>query len=363
MKKYFGFIVFLLVIGITLSFGQGRNSPWHNSLVVAGTSELKGAVTCSTIDATIVNTTAAGDKGTAIQITQGTNALTGTLIGGSFGATNANVAAANGIIIGVEAKARAASPAGVGHTIGLLTGVYASADAKTKTATTLRGLEVSLDGAAGGTSTLATGVVINNNSSAVQTTSYGITLNDGEGSGGHKVFTSDILLQYGATVNNSSATLLTITETTVDIEGALTATSVTSDGAVAGTTINGTTGTLRVANLGFGNTAELHPLSIGGALVSGANRFTVDTLGTLAGGAYLRDTSSFSGTLATKAISIPGATANDFYFISKRIALGVSTDALVDTMGLAYMAKTDSLIVIRPVTSPSNAKFSWFRVK
>ncbi|MBE3139990.1 MAG: hypothetical protein IMZ53_05340, partial [Thermoplasmata archaeon] len=164
------------------------------------------------------------------------------------------------------------------------------------------------------------------------------------------------------------------TVASIDSSGNIVGVAGTFSGAVSGTTIGGTTATLRIANLGAGNTTEQHPLAVGGTLLADANRFTVDSLGnasavnqtitgTLTGSAVIRDTNSFSGTGVTKAIYISGATSSDIYFISKRIIQGVSTDALVDTMALGYMAKPDSLIVIRPVTSPSGSKFSWFRVK
>jgi hypothetical protein len=103
----------------------------------------------------------------------------------------------------IEAKARASSVAGTGGNIATLTGIYASADAKAKTATTLRGIEISLDGAAGGSSTTAQGIVIFNNSSATQTSSYAVDINGGTASG-HKAFTADIRLQNGETISNAT---------------------------------------------------------------------------------------------------------------------------------------------------------------
>jgi len=49
-----------------------------------------------------------------------------------------------------------------------------------------------------------------------------------------------LTLANGALIDNSTTALLTITEATVDIEGILTATSMSSDGAIDGTTITGT---------------------------------------------------------------------------------------------------------------------------
>lgn len=86
-------------------------------------------------------------------------------------------------------------------------------------------------------------------------------------------------------------------------------------------------------------------------------------------GGRIADTSAFSTTLASKAIYIPGATLNDVYFVSKRNIAGTSTTMPADSCLLSYMAKTDSLIVLRqpPGTSagllPSGTKFSWIRMK
>lgn len=62
------------------------------------------------------------------------------------------------------------------------------------------------------------------------------------------ITTADIRLQNGATINNTSADLLTITEATVDISGAFTASSVASDAAISGTDITGS-GTVQGADL------------------------------------------------------------------------------------------------------------------
>jgi hypothetical protein len=90
-----------------------------------------------------------------------------------------------------------------GAVAAVVTGGYFWADAKTKEATILRGVEVSLDGGAGGTSTTAQGVVIFNNSSATQTTSIGVDVNGGTPTG-HKAFTYDIRLQNGETLDNAT---------------------------------------------------------------------------------------------------------------------------------------------------------------
>ena len=87
-------------------------------------------------------------------------------------------------------------------------------------------------------------------------------------------------------------------------------------------------------------------------------------------GGRIADTSAFSTTLATKAIYISGATVNDAYFVAKRNVYGTSTATPTDSCSLSYMAKADSLIVMRQGTyaasggaMPSGTKFSWIRSK
>lgn len=85
------------------------------------------------------------------------------------------------------------------------------------------------------------------------------------------------------------------------------------------------------------------------------------------GTSYARfaDTSSFATPtgLFTKAIYVPGATTKDVYALTKRVIAGTSTAKPTDTTTLFYMAKTDSLIVMRDDTTTSGLKFSWIRVK
>jgi len=182
------------------------------------TSPTFGGTITSTapIDQTITGVAAAGDKAVNTSITQGTSALTGNLIAGAFVATNGTAAAANGVVYGIEAKARAATPAGAGNTIGRLTGVYASVDAKAKTATTMRAFEASLDGAAGGTSTEAVAFEAFNNSSATQTASYAFSANGGTASG-HKAYTADFRMQNGALLDNATNNAIKITENSEDL--------------------------------------------------------------------------------------------------------------------------------------------------
>ncbi len=154
-------------------------------------------------------TAAAGAIGYDVQITQGSTALTGTLRGIYSVATNGTTAA-TGTIRGAEIKARAADPSNVGANAAMLEGILVSADAKNKTATGLRGIHIQVDGAAGGSSTLAQGLLINNNSSAVQTTSYAVDINEGTASG-HKAFTADIRLQNGETIDNATNGTVAVT--------------------------------------------------------------------------------------------------------------------------------------------------------
>jgi len=166
------------------------------------------------IDQVLTNTTAAGDQGIYAAVSQSSTALTGTLRGGYFVATN-GTGAATGTVRGVEAKARAYSDTtGAGGNAAMLEGILISADAKKETVTGLRGLHVQLDGYAGSTTTLVEGVLINNNSSGTQTTAYAISINEGHLSG-HKVFTRDILLQNGETIDNATDGTVAITSAVI----------------------------------------------------------------------------------------------------------------------------------------------------
>lgn len=130
-------------------------------------------------------------------------ALTGNLRGAYFVATNGQTAA-TGTIRGIECKARAATSSNVGANVATLEGAYINADAKTKDVTLMRGAQIVLDGAAGGTTTTAIGLEINNNASNTQTTSYAISINEGSPSGKH-AFTGDIRLQNGAIISNATS--------------------------------------------------------------------------------------------------------------------------------------------------------------
>jgi len=197
-------------IGTGWDYGLNTSSPVN----IASASAL---TTNGVIDQTIVDIAAGGDKAVNTSITQGSSALTGNLIAGAFVATNGTAAAADGVIYGIEAKARAATSGGTGNTIGRLTGVYASVDAKVKTATTMRAFEASLDGAAGGTSTEAVAFEAFNNSSSTQTASYAFSANGGTASG-HKVYTADMRMQNGALIDNAVDGVLEINEASDELK-------------------------------------------------------------------------------------------------------------------------------------------------
>jgi hypothetical protein len=163
------------------------------------------------------NAVAAGENGLSVWIGQANGtALTGTLRGAYIQAVN-GTAAASGTVRGIECKAKSATGAAL---LAGLTGIYISADPKNGNTTAMRGLEVSLDGDSGGTATTVQGIVIFNNSSGTQTTSYALDINGGTASG-HKVFTTDIRLQNGETIDNSTDGTLNLTATTVKATGIL----------------------------------------------------------------------------------------------------------------------------------------------
>lgn len=171
------------------------------------------------VDTKQVSEVANGASGVYAQITQGSTALTGTLRGLYAVATNGTTTG-TGTIRGAEIKARAADAAGVGANVAGLTGVYVSVDVKAKVGTTIRGFEVSLDGGAGGSSTLAQGLVIFNNSSAAQTTAIAVDVNGGTPTG-HKAFTADFRLQNGALVDNAVSGVLAFTVAAITFSGTL----------------------------------------------------------------------------------------------------------------------------------------------
>lgn len=213
------------------------------------------------IDQTLTNTAAAGDQGIYAAISQSSTALTGTLRGGYFVATN-GTGAATGTIRGVEAKARAYSDTtGGGGNVAMLEGILVSADAKAETATGLRGIHIQLDGAAGSSNTLTEGLLINNNSSGTQTTAYAISINEGHVSG-HKAFTADILLQNGATIDEATDGVMNLTATTIRATGAF---DVTGNSTLASVDVGGGFTTSSGSGL---TVAATGALSTNGAIVT-----------------------------------------------------------------------------------------------
>jgi hypothetical protein len=155
------------------------------------------------VDITGYSKAAAGSNGLYYAVVQDDDiALTGTLRGAYVIATNGTTAATGGIE-GLNVKARAADASNVGANVALMTGVMVSVDVKNKAVTDLRGIEVSLDGGAGGSATTVYGVEISNNTSATFTTTYGLAFNFGSPSG-RAAFTRDILLQNGASIDNAT---------------------------------------------------------------------------------------------------------------------------------------------------------------
>lgn len=183
--------------------------PTTRSLTVTGARSLTTTLTpISTTrypwSNTITGARAAGSDGLYVTITQNSTALTGSLIGLDVVATNGSTSGAtSGWVTGAQIKGRAATSGNVGAALKGIQGVYISADVKNKAVESLRGLEVSLDGGAGGSSTTATGIVVYNNTSASQTTAYGLSFNAGAVSG-HHLFDYDLQLGNGETIDNST---------------------------------------------------------------------------------------------------------------------------------------------------------------
>lgn len=94
-------------------------------------------------------------------------------------------------------------------------------------------------------------------------------------------------------------------------------------------------------------------------------KFQIDNSGNVTGNGQMRDTSAFTTTSVSKAIYIAGALPTDNYIIAKRLAISsTSTAPAVDSLTYQYIAKTDSLIVVRPNSNlVSGAKFGWYRFK
>ena len=175
------------------------------SLNISGNVLLDG-----TFDMTYSNATAGGDGGFTSHVLQSTTALTGTLRGAYITASN-YTETATGTIRGLEVKARTEQPGGSGGDVNVLEGISISADSKAHSVTTMRGIEVMLDGSTGGTVTEGVGIRIANNMQADKITTmtalqiysdsfpydYGIDMSQGAGG-----ITTDIKLSGGTTLTS-----------------------------------------------------------------------------------------------------------------------------------------------------------------
>ena len=180
------------------------------------------------------STTADGTAGLDVWIDQAdATALTGTLKGAYIQALNGDAdASASGVVRGIEVKAKA------GGALKTLEGISLSSDTKGANVSTQRGIEISLDAGevGGGTATLAQGLLISNNSSGAQTTSYALDINSGittNTPGVHKVFTADIRLQNGETIDNATDGLIAIVSDRITQTSAIDATGTSAENAFA----------------------------------------------------------------------------------------------------------------------------------
>jgi len=124
----------------------------------------------------IVNAVAGGTYGIRLNVYQDDAvALTGTLRGAYFEASNGDLAA-TGVIRGAEFKARTARPGETGNNVAILEGISVSSDAKTYEVTTVqRGAEFILDGGVGASIVKGVGVRIAQNYQAdIATLCYGL---------------------------------------------------------------------------------------------------------------------------------------------------------------------------------------------
>lgn len=274
MKKL---IVFMLCIPL-LVFGQSiERMPkiFTNSVYFAG--PLSFTATNGALDLTITNTVAAGDRAIQANITQSTNALTGTLDAIYARATGYAANSSAGRVQGAEIGARLPDADGT-KAISEVVGTYTWADAKIGTVATLRGFEASLDGGAGSTSTLAVAFEAFNNSSGTQTASYAFDVNEGSPTG-RKAFTADFRGQNGETISNATNGYWTISATRILLSGILETTGNAYFGSADGYTSSGTT-------IGSAGTISAKGAIVGDAAISAGTSFNPDA----AGGAALGTT-------------------------------------------------------------------------
>jgi len=157
-----------------------------------------GSTTRYPINFTVAPTRATGASGLYLNVTQTTSGLSSGSMQALDVTANAGSNANTGAIRGAQIKARQPD---AGCTD--LVAIYASVDQKDQTCTNQRGLEVSIDGDAGGAATTTQGVVVYNNSSGNQGTDIAYDINGGTASG-HDKFTYDIRFQQGATVDEGT---------------------------------------------------------------------------------------------------------------------------------------------------------------
>lgn len=167
-------------------------------------------VTTGTLDLTITNNTATGEKGINLNIAEDTIDLTGTLDAIYARATGFGADNSHGRVQGAEIGARL--PHGDGtKAVGEVVAVYGWADTKIGDVGTLRVFEASLDGGAGGTATSAVAFEAFNNTSAAYTTSIAYDVNEGA-CVVRAPYTYDMRMQRGLTIDNATDNALEINE-------------------------------------------------------------------------------------------------------------------------------------------------------
>lgn len=184
------------------------------SLKVTGPTTLNGGVVLVDTDGKIDITISSADGSDGLYVQAVTTTGDTIDLKGIRARATGTDACLWGTIKGIESTARAITwtdGGSGGGTLQEITAFYGSADVKQGTVDYLRGLEVSLDGESGGTADLAQGVLISNNSSGIQTTSYALDINSGTATN-HKVFTADIRMQNGLTIDNTTDNALEINE-------------------------------------------------------------------------------------------------------------------------------------------------------
>lgn len=75
------------------------------------------------------------------------------------------------------------------------------------------------------------------------------------------------------------------------------------------------------------------------------------------------DTGAFTTTAVRAAVYISGALATDKYIVTDRVVLSSAETVPVAGNLLAYMAKADTLLVLRAAGTTSGQKFSYVRIK